>query len=129
MSYLTLGACAVPRILIHYKSYYLSRRLISREEIGRYTAEAFVPERFLEEHPPLDPSLYAFGFGRRYVHGVLKRVDVSSSTHRLCPGKELGDNSMFILAATLLACFDILPPTNGSIPRAEWSTGTVRQVF
>lgn len=31
----------------------------------KYPAADFAPERFLEEHPPVDPALYAFGFGRR----------------------------------------------------------------
>ncbi|KAI0746059.1 cytochrome P450 [Earliella scabrosa] len=60
----------------------------------KYPAEAFIPERFLDqEMPTMDPSLWAFGFGRR-----------------LCPGKWLGETNVWILMATLLAVFDVRPP-------------------
>lgn len=32
---------------------------------------------------------------------------------RICPGKALGDASVFILIATLLSIFDIAPPPHG----------------
>jgi len=56
--------------------------------------KAFKPERFLQQEKPLerisDPSLLAFGFGRR-----------------ICPGMYLADNSIFITVASMLAVFDI----------------------
>ncbi|EED84236.1 predicted protein, partial [Postia placenta Mad-698-R] len=55
-------------------------------------ATEFDPERFLNEGAPVDPSSWAFGFGKR-----------------LCPGKFLGENSVFILITALLAIFDITP--------------------
>lgn len=54
----------------------------------------FKPERFFYQEKPLerisDPSLLAFGFGRR-----------------ICPGMHLVDNSIFITVASILAVFDI----------------------
>ena len=34
-------------------------------------------------------------------------------TRRVCPGQSLGENSLFIITASLLACFDFLPPVDG----------------
>ena len=44
---------------------------------------------------------------------------------RICPGKALGENSVFILIATLLAMFDITPPDDEEL-RVEFSKGLVR---
>ncbi|TFK68106.1 cytochrome P450 [Pluteus cervinus] len=55
--------------------------------------EAFAPERFLQgkvKEVATDPYLYAFGFGRR-----------------ICPGKALGDNNLFLLMSSLMATMDI----------------------
>ncbi|KAH9918271.1 cytochrome P450 [Fomitopsis serialis] len=58
---------------------------------------AFLPERFLRTDLPTDPSEYVFGFGRR-----------------ICPGRYLADNSLFLLISNTLALFDILPPSGAS---------------
>ncbi|GAV99374.1 cytochrome p450 [Lentinula edodes] len=52
----------------------------------------FNPERFLGESPEQDPKDMVFGFGRR-----------------ICPGRLLGDASVFITLAMSLAAFDIAP--------------------
>jgi len=52
--------------------------------------EEFDPDRFMGDEPELDPSAYIFGFGRRK-----------------CPGKLLGDDSMFLACATVLATLEI----------------------
>ncbi|KAL0959325.1 hypothetical protein HGRIS_014586 [Hohenbuehelia grisea] len=58
---------------------------------NKYPPKDFIPERYLDTScPELDPSAWAFGFGRR-----------------VCPGKALGENSVFILIASILASFDI----------------------
>ncbi|KAF8457886.1 cytochrome P450 [Gautieria morchelliformis] len=81
-------------------------------ECNRHSAGDFVPERFLDFNGPQDPHTYAFGFGRR-----------------VCPGKLLGENSIFILIASLLACFDFFPPldeTGKELPVSpEFSSGLV----
>lgn len=71
---------------------------VAFEPRGSYDPHQFVPERYLEEglspeEAPIDPANWAFGFARR-----------------LCPGKPLAENSVFIIITTLLAAFDIAPP-------------------
>ncbi|KAI0739410.1 cytochrome P450 [Daedaleopsis nitida] len=70
---------------------------IAFEKRGPYDPTTFVPERFLEEasaeNAPVDPTLWAFGFARR-----------------ICPGKYLAENSLFILISTILTVFDMRPP-------------------
>ncbi|KAI0644111.1 cytochrome P450 [Trametes meyenii] len=72
---------------------------IAFEPKGPYHPQAFEPERFLVENKedlPTDPADWAFGFARRK-----------------CPGKHMGENSLFIFISTLLSMFDITPPDNG----------------
>ncbi|KAK7441011.1 hypothetical protein VKT23_016792 [Stygiomarasmius scandens] len=38
---------------------------ISRDVNPKYPASEFIPERFLDENPLVDPASYVFGFGRR----------------------------------------------------------------
>lgn len=56
--------------------------------------ELFLPERFLEmdqsDGTILDPRTYTFGFGRR-----------------ICPGKELAEESIFILISRIIATMNI----------------------
>jgi cytochrome P450 len=52
---------------------------------------SFRPERFLGPEPEHDPS-FVFGFGRR-----------------ICPGRVLAQNSIYMFAAHLLALFDVKP--------------------
>jgi len=53
--------------------------------------EEFMPERYItSEGHQQDPRTYSFGFGRR-----------------VCPGKQLADNSIFILVASILSVFTI----------------------
>ncbi|KAJ3575314.1 hypothetical protein NP233_g1185 [Leucocoprinus birnbaumii] len=67
---------------------------------AEYDPQEFIPERFLDESQDiLDPMTYAFGFGRR-----------------ICPGKALAENSIYIILANLLAAFNILPPEDGIRP-------------
>lgn len=50
----------------------------------------FDPERFLEPRNEPDPANHAFGYGRR-----------------ICPGRHLADDSLFLTISRLLAAFDI----------------------
>ncbi|KAI0635409.1 cytochrome P450 [Trametes polyzona] len=87
---------------------------IAFSQQGPYDPYEFVPERFLVEDKdarPLDPSLYAFGFARR-----------------ICPGRYLADNSIFILIATILAMFDIAPPEGEELVPA-FTPALVRRPF
>ncbi|KAF7343357.1 Cytochrome P450 [Mycena venus] len=72
---------------------------------------AFRPERFLDKQSSLpDPSSIAFGWGRR-----------------ICPGRFLAENSLWLHVATMLACFDINQALgkNGKpvIPPREYTSG------
>ncbi|KAK2467643.1 hypothetical protein APHAL10511_000498 [Amanita phalloides] len=61
--------------------------------------EKFRPERFVNDGqniPAPDPET-AFGYGRR-----------------ICPGRHLAKNELFIIIASVLASFNILPPVDGS---------------
>ncbi|KAJ2925021.1 hypothetical protein H1R20_g12083, partial [Candolleomyces eurysporus] len=61
----------------------------------------FIPDRYLKDGKlvpgPRDPEVAAFGFGRR-----------------ICPGRHLSNDAIFIVAASLLAVFDISPPKDES---------------
>jgi cytochrome P450 len=50
---------------------------------------SFRPERFIGPDPEPDPT-FVFGFGKR-----------------ICPGRALAQNSMYMFAAHLLALFDV----------------------
>ncbi|KAF7419468.1 hypothetical protein PC9H_002058 [Pleurotus ostreatus] len=65
----------------------------------RYDPQQFLPERFLDPtEDVVDPSSWAFGFGKR-----------------MCPGKALGENSVFIAITSILWAFTISPPKHGSL--------------
>jgi len=59
----------------------------------------FQPERYLKDgqlNPDVrDPDCAAFGFGRR-----------------ICPGRYLSDNSLYLNVSCLLAVYDIKPPVD-----------------
>ncbi|OCH91993.1 cytochrome P450 [Obba rivulosa] len=90
-----------------YRGYYIPKDTVvipnvwalAYEPNSKYNPEAFLPERFLDPTQSIvDPGAWAFGFGRR-----------------ICPGRHMGENSVFILIATLLAVFDISAPTDAEI--------------
>ncbi|KAJ8503632.1 hypothetical protein ONZ45_g10684 [Pleurotus djamor] len=70
---------------------------VAFEENSKYNPQHFIPERFLDPtQNVVDPASWAFGFGKR-----------------VCPGKALGENSVFIAIASILWAFKISPPDNG----------------
>ncbi|EKM52333.1 uncharacterized protein PHACADRAFT_164255 [Phanerochaete carnosa HHB-10118-sp] len=76
---------------------------IAMEPNPKYPPEQFIPERFLDkEYPTPNPTTWAFGFGRR-----------------ICPGKTLAEESVFVLISTLLATLDIQAPPEGLVPKFE----------
>ncbi|KAG0699531.1 cytochrome P450 [Suillus ampliporus] len=87
-----------------YRGYYIPKGtiimpniwLLSRDQESGIDPEAFSPERFLETHvkkTALDPYSYAFGFGRR-----------------MCPGRFLADNTVFMLVTSMVATVQISKP-------------------
>lgn len=65
--------------------------------------DSFRPERFLKDgaldKDMMDPRAAAFGFGRR-----------------ICPGRHFADAEVWLMMATLLHAFDILPAQEGVYP-------------
>ncbi|KAF9002581.1 cytochrome P450 [Cyathus striatus] len=62
--------------------------------------EEFIPERYLNSDGQLDPDVRspdvaAFGYGRR-----------------ICAGRHMSDNSLYIIIASLLASYNIKPPVD-----------------
>ncbi|KAH7308648.1 putative cytochrome P450 oxidoreductase OrdA-like protein [Stachybotrys elegans] len=71
----------------------------------------FNPDRFLKAQPEPDPSQYVFGFGRR-----------------ICPGRLLADNALYLNIAQTLAVFQINKPVeNGQVvePTIRFEPGVV----
>jgi len=87
---------------------------ISRDETMYKDPERFWPERF-EDSDILDPSAYAFGFGRR-----------------ICAGQHFADASLYIVMAYVLATFNISKARdeNGKEiePEMNFSVGLSRQL-
>ncbi|KAG7090687.1 hypothetical protein E1B28_009784 [Marasmius oreades] len=87
---------------------------LSRAPDPDYPPEEFHPERFLggRAHEPLPPSEYCFGFGRR-----------------ICPGRGLAENAIFLMTASIVAAFDIEPAIDAvgqKIPiQVQYSSGLV----
>ncbi|KAJ7223139.1 cytochrome P450 [Mycena pura] len=71
---------------------------VAFEPNDKYDPQKFIPERFINDSDTPNPASWAFGFGRR-----------------ICPGKHLAENSVFIQIASILAMFDISPPQKGEL--------------
>ncbi|TFK48003.1 cytochrome P450 [Heliocybe sulcata] len=90
---------------------------ILRDPVRYPDPDQFKPERFLTKDGRLaddvqDPSVAAFGYGRR-----------------ICPGRHFSDSSIYLLVACMLAMFSISPPIgeDGAPVKitAEMSAGSV----
>ncbi|KAJ4354314.1 uncharacterized protein N0V89_006048 [Didymosphaeria variabile] len=69
----------------------------------------FNPDRFIQmgtHNPEPDPRNFIFGYGRR-----------------ICPGRYVADNALFITIAQSLAVFDIKP--TDAVPKAEFEPGVL----
>lgn len=92
----------------------------------------FYPERFLPQPAGYSEPIpeFVFGFGRRYAIPRFDCVPVGMSVvPRICPGRYLAEASLWIVAATLLAVFDICPTKdeqgNDTLPTAEFTNAIV----
>ncbi|KAJ4475102.1 cytochrome P450 [Lentinula lateritia] len=117
---------AVPHKLTQddiYKGYFLPKGSlimanvwsILHDEEDYPEPELFNPSRFLDADGKIDskvkdPTIPAFGFGRR-----------------VCPGKHMALASLWIVVASILACYSIEPELdeNGDLiqPKAKWYSG------
>lgn len=71
----------------------------------------FNPDRFLEtptHKPEPDPRNFIFGYGRR-----------------ICPGRYVADNALFITIAQSLAVFDISPTSPSNVPEVRFEPGII----
>ncbi|KKK20514.1 hypothetical protein ARAM_001120 [Aspergillus rambellii] len=83
---------------------------ITQDTSVYHDPRSFKPERFLasEGHPPeADPAKFVFGFGRR-----------------ICPGRFLIDEKVFLVVALTLACLDI-SPKDPHAPEPKWQAGLI----
>lgn len=72
-----------------------------------YPPDLFVPERFLRVNPTIDPMTYCFGFGRRFAFpSIFVRLGLTER-RRVCPGRMLAENSIFLMTANIISAFDI----------------------
>ncbi|KAF8067793.1 cytochrome P450 [Lyophyllum atratum] len=104
----------------HYRGYLIPKNTtvipnvwaIAHAPDPEYPPDVFAPERFLRSNPTLDPGTYCFGFGRR-----------------ICPGRMLAENAIFLMTAYILQSFDIshaVDQDGHEIPiRVEYSSGLV----
>ncbi|KAF8824083.1 hypothetical protein HHX47_DHR9000549 [Lentinula edodes] len=117
---------AVPHELTQddiYKGYFLPKGSlimanvwsILHDEEDYPEPDLFNPSRFLDADGKIDPevkdpTIPAFGFGRR-----------------VCPGKHMALASLWIVVASILACYSIEPELdeNGNLikPKAKWYSG------
>ncbi|KAF9037735.1 cytochrome P450 [Panaeolus papilionaceus] len=76
--------------------------------------DEYIPERYLKNgqlDPTVrDPNTAAFGYGRR-----------------ICPGRHMSDNALFMIIASTLAVYDVLPPLDDAgkpiKQKAEFTSG------
>lgn len=95
-----------------------NRAILNDKETYGPDVEHFNPERFLKDGELNEDVRYpdtAYGFGRR-----------------ICPGRNLADEQMFITFASVLAAFDVTKAVdesgNSIAPEVYYTTGVIRYV-
>jgi len=93
--------------------------MLNDETVYGTDTHLFQPERFLKDsalNPAIKHPEEAFGFGRR-----------------ICPGKHVAYDSVWLVVSSLLAAFDISKAMgeDGHViePSGEYTTGTLWYVF
>lgn len=98
----------------------------------------FMPTRFMEQKEndslhdlAADPAKVVFGFGRRYVCGLLCFMHIMKPDCSACPGRHFSDDLIWLTIASTLPLFDILPsldPTtrNVILPKVDFVSAAIR---
>ena len=101
----------------------------------------FNPERFIKDgqldQDIRDPTLIAFGFGRRYFRNKFKVfllivLIVCETDHngRLCPGAHIAISTLWLTAASVLSTFNLSKSVDkdGRViePSREYHVGLIR---
>ena len=74
----------------------------------------FDPDRFMKDgklDPSVrDPASAIFGYGRRCVLPPATHTQLTHIFQSICPGRFLGENTFFLVTASVLSAFDVYPP-------------------
>lgn len=100
--------------------------------------EAFNPDRYFNNDGTwntdvLDPTAFAFGFGRRCASALPRSFSLFAHLkpllfRRICPGRHFATASIYIYAASILHVYDISPKRDSSGKPIEISRGMVSGV-
>ncbi|GMF81676.1 unnamed protein product [Aspergillus oryzae var. brunneus] len=97
---------------ISFQANFILARTFTHDPSVYHDPMVFKPERFLEgkDSPPeTDPMKFVFGFGRR-----------------ICPGRFVTDEKLFLIACHAVSCFFISPKDPGA-PEPDWLPGVISQ--
>ena len=83
------------------------------------TPDAFIPERHLDENGNFESinSILAYGFGRRYilVSFVLIFIPCTDILRRICVGRYMANDTIWLAIASVLATMKISSLPNESV--------------
>ena len=88
----------------------MAYRSITLDERRFHEPRAFKPERFLpkpEGYGEVFPTNPVFGWGRRSAVYYLSYTKLGLSEHRICPGRFLADDTVWLAIVRTLAAFNI----------------------
>jgi hypothetical protein len=90
-------------------------RAMSRDPSVWEKPEQFIPERHLSKEGPFEHinSVLAYGFGRRCVPFAVSKCSMNSFLHskyRICVGRWMANDLLFISIAMILATVNISGP-------------------
>jgi cytochrome P450 len=89
---------------------YLNKRGMSLDERVYHDPKAFLPERYLPKSKGGngEPFFHAtFGYGRRSFSVIVFLCTDAYLLSRICPGRYLGYNSVFVALAYLISVFNM----------------------
>ncbi|EJC97786.1 cytochrome P450 [Fomitiporia mediterranea MF3/22] len=97
---------------------------IPERHMANVMAESNISRRVSDKDIPAgaddDPSNIVFGFGRRSSNSCLHIcIFLNILFFIICPGKYLADSTLWLVAANVLALFDILPYVDPDTGKAE----------